>query len=404
MNTQVQKTMIEEILTSIDISTTAYEAAQRRYEDLSKWLIESPKSQSAKFNPHVYPQGSFRLGTVIRPLEGDEYDLDLSCKLQKGITRENYTQEQLKNLTGRDLEAYRIERRIEQKLEPKHRCWRLHYQDVVRFHLDTVPCIPANDELVRQLQERIINAGGTREFAEQVTHLAVFITDDRKPSYRMISLDWNLGNQEGYAQWFISRMKMANRVMESILKFERAAKVDDIPIYKWKTPLQRCVQILKRHRDIMFQQNRDGKPISAIITTLAAQAYQGENDIESALQNILSRMGDLVRRQTPRVPNPVNPVEDFADKWPTELGHRLKLEENFWAWLNAAKADFGALGSSNDVKILTEQAKNKFGAILNSEELKKKFGSFGIASAAGIGLAAQAPKSPVDHRGGGRFG
>ena len=29
------------------------------------------------------------------------------------------------------------------------------------------------------------------------------------------------------------------------------AKVDDVPPYEWKTPLQRSIQIMKRHRDVM---------------------------------------------------------------------------------------------------------------------------------------------------------
>jgi hypothetical protein len=35
-----------------------------------------------------------------------------------------------------------------------------------------------------------------------------------------------------------------------------------------KTPLQQAVQILKRHRDMMFADDPEHKPISVIITTL----------------------------------------------------------------------------------------------------------------------------------------
>lgn len=42
--------------------------------------------------------------------------------------------------------------------------------------------------------------------------------------------------------------------------------------------LQRIVQILKRHRDIMFNGDED-KPISIIITTLASRAYRGETNL-----------------------------------------------------------------------------------------------------------------------------
>ena len=41
----------------------------------------------------------------------------------------------------------------------------------------------------------------------------------------------------------------------SVRKFlaeSRQAQVEDVPEYKVKTPLQQAIQILKRHRDIMF--------------------------------------------------------------------------------------------------------------------------------------------------------
>lgn len=404
MSAQILKMMLGEIGSSIDIPDSSYETAYTRYKDLGKWLSENPKSKCARFKPHVFAQGSFRLGTVIKPWKRKDYDLDLSCKLQQGITKENYTQEQLKKLIGADLETYRLEKHIEEELEPRHRCWRLIYQDQLNFHIDTVPCIPENELIRGVLQERMIKAGTVEFFAKQVAQLAVSITDDRKKSYRVISPEWNISNSEGYAQWFETRMRQAKRLFESMVVKARVAKVDAIPVYQWRTPLQRCIQILKRHRDIMFEKDLEGHPISAIITTLAARSYQGEEEIEDAMQTILTKMGDLVNKQEPRVPNPVNPAEDFADKWPTDKGRELKLEEKFWQWLEQAKADFGTFSSSNDIQYLSEKAKNKFGADLNVDNLRKEIGLSSGIIIGGKGLADQTPKKAVDHRGGGRFG
>jgi hypothetical protein len=404
MSTQILKMMLGEIGSSIDIPDSSYETAYARYKDLGKWLGENPKSKSARFKPHVFAQGSFRLGTVIKPWKRNDYDLDLSCKLQYGVTKENYTQEQLKKLIGADLEAYRIENHIEEALEPRHRCWRLIYQDHLNFHLDTVPCIPENELIRGVLQERMVKAGAVELFAKQIAQLAVSITDDRKESYRIISPEWNISNPEGYAQWFEARMKQAKRLFESIIAKAKDAKVDPIPAYQWRTPLQRCIQILKRHRDIMFEKDLDGQPISAIITTLAARSYQGEEEIVDAMQTILTKMGGLVNKNEPRVPNPVNPAEDFADKWPTDKGRELKLEEKFWYWLEKAREDFGTFSSSSDIQYLTEKAKNKFGADLNVDKLKKGIGLASGIVIGGKGLADQMPTKAVDHRGGGRFG
>src|SRR5689334_13427307 len=106
---------------SIDIPDSAYEKAEARYKDLGEWFGR-PEARCHPFDPHIYPQGSFRLGTVIRPVDEDgEYDLDLGCRLRVGISKATHTQKQLKELVGKDLEAYRLARNIDEKTEEKHR-------------------------------------------------------------------------------------------------------------------------------------------------------------------------------------------------------------------------------------------------------------------------------------------
>ncbi len=77
MSVQIQKMMVEEIANSIDIPESAYERAEKRYKVLGDWF-DRKEAKCFGFAPHIYPQGSFRLGTVVRPLnEKDEYDLDV---------------------------------------------------------------------------------------------------------------------------------------------------------------------------------------------------------------------------------------------------------------------------------------------------------------------------------------
>ena len=70
------------------------------------------------------------------------------------------------------------------------------------------------------------------------------------------------------------------------------ASVDEVPDQLVRTSLQRSVQIMKRHRDLKFSNSQDNghMPISIVITTLAAQLYQGESDIYSALSGIVNRL------------------------------------------------------------------------------------------------------------------
>ena len=141
------------------------------------------------------------------------------------------------------------------------------------------------------------------------------------------------------------------------------ADIDDLPVYRWKTPLQKSIQLLKHHRDLMFSDS-ESKPISIIITTLATSAYKGERDLAAALQNILQTMESFVNPSTPLVPNPTNPREDFADKWYSDEHAHLMLKENFFTWLAQAKADFGRLNNSRDLKLVQETAATALGVKL----------------------------------------
>src|ERR1700738_2762227 len=61
------RSIFEEILVSLDIPESAYEKAEARYKDLGEWF-DREESLCSPFSPHIYPQGSFRLGTVVRPV------------------------------------------------------------------------------------------------------------------------------------------------------------------------------------------------------------------------------------------------------------------------------------------------------------------------------------------------
>lgn len=152
------------------------------------------------------------------------------------------------------------------------------------------------------------------------------------------------------------------------------AQVDDVPLFKKKTPLQRVIQLLKRHRDNWSKDKPKSKPISIIITTLAARAYKDETEIVTALGNVLEKMGGLLRPTKPRVPNPVDPDEDFADRWYRADCLHLRLEENFNAWLLQAQKDFQHLTSTTDTEFLCEQMEEKFSLRVNKSELKKQLG------------------------------
>lgn len=106
----------------------------------------------------------------------------------------------------------------------------------------------------------------------------------------------------------------------------------------------------------------ENKPISIIITTLAARAYNKETDVLDALVNVVNSMEKYIERDSRTgqyiVQNPVNSEENFADKW-IETPQK---QQNFFAWLNQVK---------QDVEQITEK---KGGLQLIAESMNKPFG------------------------------
>ncbi len=365
--------VLRKILDAIELPEEAYEKAEMRYNDLDEWL-QREDSSCGYFDPHVFLQGSFRLGTANRPYKNEEYDLDMGCNLRQGLTKDKTTQEQLKQLVGKELEDYRIARNIKKGLAEKKRCWRLKYADDLSFHMDIVPCIPESDDIRDALKIRMVETTQLEDdVAQDVSEMAVSITDNTDQKYRYITRDWRISNPEGYARWFATRMRTASAFLaERELLYK--ASINTIPYYKWKTPLQLSVQLLKRHRDIMFKNAEECKPISVIITTLAAHAYRGESDVVTALSNILDTMEDYIQGCVPLVPNPVNPAEDFADKWYSPKHSHLRLKDNFFRWLIQARAHFKALLSKESSQIIIAAAKQGFAVELDEKTIESLLG------------------------------
>jgi hypothetical protein len=96
------------------------------------------------------------------------------------------------------------------------------------------------------------------------------------------------------------------------------------------------VQLLKRYRDVLFKDSDEHAPISVILTTLAAQAYRGEEMLEDALFGIIERMTDYVevRGEKVVISNPIRPTENFADRWQGDV----RKVRAFLRWFEAAKA------------------------------------------------------------------
>lgn len=353
--TKTAQSFLEALAEELDISDTRYEQAEQSYESLGRWL-NRPQSSVSQYGPAVYVQGSFGLGTVVKPLnESEEYDVDAVCEM-KTLDKSNLTQKTLKELVGAEIEAYRRSQAMVKPLHEGRRCWTLRYADGAQFHMDIVPALP-NGRSVRVLLEK-------RHLDARWAETAIAITDNERLDYGSFTDDWPRSNPKGYLQWFKSRMSVALQKRKRILAEKAHASVESIPDYRVRTPLQSAIMILKHHRDIMYQNDEiNCCPISIIITTLAGHAYNGEEEIADALLSILSGMENFIQRDGQGraiIANPSDPSENFADKW-LEYPER---EQAFYRWLRQAQQEFAAAAGMLELRKISESLAPHMGVAL----------------------------------------
>jgi hypothetical protein len=361
---------LEQVASEIDIPPGKYQDAVDRYQAVGRWL-EGGTYPGCLGELSIYPQGSFRLGTVVRPIhDGIEacYDIDLVCEIP--VKKNQTTAQSVKAMVGDRLREHGTYSRL---LDAEgRRCWTLEYaeQDGVGFHLDVLPAVP--------------DGNGQAD-------LSVAITNKKDREY-----SWSVSNPRGYGHWFdtknsIAFLLAANEqkqkiVLDSSLAY---ASIDKVPDQLVRTPLQRAIQLMKRHRDICF--NHDDRvshaPISVIITTLAAHLYGNEQDVYSALVGIVRKLqghaalvegkaidqalatrGLIQKRPdgTWYIGNPVNPAENFADRWHEDNHVRARA---FFLWVDTLQKDLLDVVAQANPRLLKEQLGRALGTAVVAKKI-----------------------------------
>ncbi len=188
------------------------------------------------FAPDVFVQGSFRLGTVIKPQSEDEdYDVDCACVLTN-LDKAKLSQAGLKELLGGEIKLYRKSKGITKEAQEGRRSWRLVYTAGAQFHMDIVPSIPNGKDQRRLLETHNLDA----RFADT----AIAITGNEVPLYDEITADWPRSNTRGYAEWF----KSLGWAMYSCAGANRCST--------------RCVQRASRPASKTFRHTVSGPPFS----------------------------------------------------------------------------------------------------------------------------------------------
>lgn len=336
-----RRTQLDELLTygaeALDLTPTQYDDAVQKYQAVGSWL-NKPGSLLAAADPLIYPQGSIAIGTATKPVGRDEFDLDLVCQLQASAETSPAT---LKHAIGQRLRENAVYR---ERLEEKNRCWRIVYAG--EFHMDILP---------------------GRHDPRFTTGTALLIPDKELAA-------WKETDPKGYAAWFAERCRLSVSTSTGLRADVEAPPPS--PHTSTKTPLQLAVQILKRHRDLCLGADEDA-PISIIITTLAATAYVGQDSVYETLQYLITRMPSFIENDAagnPLVRNPVNPLENFADKW----RENPRKKQRFFDWLQAVGRDldrFASTSLQDAVKALSpligeragSEAVRRYGACIHNQ-------------------------------------
>lgn len=323
-------------LNDLDLTPTMEKNARDKYSALSKYLDE--KGLDSDF----YPQGSFLIGTTIRPYrdgKDQDYDLDVLAILKR--KKEDTDAKSVKNDVGNCIKESGI---YSDKLEKEDRnCWTLKYAEVsdgIGFSLDIVPSVD-EDILIKN---DIIYSGVSYSNAEKT----VAITNKEVSEY-----NWLTSNPIGFGDWFL---EISNQHLTNDMKSKQYnnlpydirmlfASAEKIPTYYYRSNLQRAVQFIKRHRDIYYDRIklRNDKPSSILISALVADSVKDKwilsvSEIVNAfIVGVLNRSISIM--QDDKILNPVdlreNLIERYTDsklnnmnKWIAELNNFMSIDDD----------------------------------------------------------------------------
>lgn len=283
--------LLELVCVRLQLSRTQDEKVRGHYKAVTDWLA-AEGSPLGNFFPHIFPQGSQRLGTTTKPVGQSEFDLDAVCKL---MLDDSCTPGQLYSLLWERLASHETYRKMMQRLP---RCIRLNYSG--DFHLDIAPAVPDTA------------CGGN----------CILVPDLKADLSLLHPLNncWKSTNPIDYAEWFEDQCVVTWMVEN---KYARA-QVDPVPepeAIHAKPALKRSVQLFKRWRDVEYAQRCKLAHPSIILTTLSGHFYNGQQLCTDALQGILdATVAEMRATDRLQLTNPAHPQEDICEKWNTVNG------------------------------------------------------------------------------------
>ena len=229
------------------------------------------------------------------------------------------------------------------------------------FHVDLLPCIKESENIIKNLSP--IELRGS----------SVAITNIKDKDSKPYTYEWLTSNPKGFSQWFDSvnykaykEVKIRDRERIFNQNPDIFGSVKEVSDEYTRSPLQKVIQILKRHRDVMFFDNKEVAPISIIITTLVGKIVEENSSVFNTTYDLLNFVIDglnfysqltisgcttdfderfknkkLITKHMKdgkpywQIQNPANSKENLANKW-NENPEKI---ESFFKWVKQVKVD-----------------------------------------------------------------
>jgi hypothetical protein len=299
--------LLADVAVRIQLSPTNYTLAVERYGSVNQW-IEREGSPLQNLVQIFYPQGSMSIGaTIASKLETDEFDIDLIAQLD--LPRWTAPGEVL-DLLYETIRGEKGSRYYSMTIRCT-RCVQVRYAD--DMHLDVTPMVRLDE-----LPER---CGFIFHAKENGPH-----PDDRPV----------VANPYGFGKWFSEKtppeLNFALAYAEHEAAYERElflaeAQTEPVPN---QTPAHRkskaviALQLLKRWRNIRYDQRQGRRPASVLLAKLIADSANRTVTLSEELlfqaRQLLAFFGAAEQqRQIVEVRNPACESDVFTDRWPESL-------------------------------------------------------------------------------------
>lgn len=285
--------LLADVARRIQLTPTAYGEAVDHFNAVSGYLDEHDGGLP-DYDPIIYPQGSFRMGSTISAHDDrEDYDIDLLLELALDPAT---SPEAALGLVARSLAAGKGRLKFS-TLKIKKRCVTLGYSNM---HLDVTPAV-----LVPLRDPRVVT---------------IF---DRHPDRP----DHALANPEGFARWFDAMVRPQSTIATRAVTASRSIRAHVVPVPEQKPAEHKpdrllAIQLLKRFRDIRCDRGDYDRCPSVLISKIAAEAPQRPG-LVADLRSAAAHLAREVSVNPLHVVNPACHEDVLSDRWPQRGGSNL---------------------------------------------------------------------------------